>query len=425
MRIDLRTTSALCILAASGACTTAPNVAESTMRMEAPTINPTTQTEYMLKWLPKPRERVPIAVYGVLDETGAFKPTDAGQTLSRAVTQGATPMLVKALQDAGNRSWFTVIERTKLDNLLKERQIILEMRQRYLGEPANVSNALPSLLFAGVLLEGAITGYDTNLVTGGAGAQYLGIGASTQYREDAVSVYLRAVSVKSGEVLLSVTSEQRIASMAVQGNAFKFVAFRELLEAETGYTLNQPNHLAVRQALEKAVYGLIVEGSRIGIWAFDDPQVGEAAINYYDENYAANYSFDLATQIPPEFIDAARRDGRLPDDYNGEFSVPSGGGATDSDDVSSMLFDEPQSQPAYTPEPAVGDSFSSLLFDNRPTTDDHLYPGSDFSQKLFVGYAANVVDEADLNLAVERFSALDQLNHVWTRADREEDALII
>ena len=115
----------------------------------------------------------------------------------------------------------------------------------------------------------------------------------------------------------------------------------------------------------------------------------------------------------------------MPDGYNGEFSVPSGGGAPDADDVSSMLFDEPQSQPAYTPEPAVGDSFSSLLFDNRPTTDDHLYPGSDFSQKLFVGYAANVVDEADLNLAVERFSALDQLNHVWTRADREEDALII
>ena len=97
-------------------------------------------------WLPRPTERVPVAVYGMADETGAFKPTDGVQTLSRAVTQGATSILLKALHDAGNRGWFTVIERENLDNLLKERQIILEMRQRYLGEPALQSNALPSLL---------------------------------------------------------------------------------------------------------------------------------------------------------------------------------------------------------------------------------------------------------------------------------------
>lgn len=423
MRDRLGTATALCALATAGACTTAPDVVESTLKMEAPTINPTTQTEYMLKWLPKPKERVPIAVYGVLDETGAFKPSDAGQTLSRAVTQGATPMLVKALQDAGNRSWFTVIERAKLDNLLKERQIILEMRQRYLGEPANVSNALPSLLFAGVLLEGAITGYDSNLVTGGAGAQYLGIGASTQYREDSVSVYLRAVSVKSGEVLLSVTSEQRIASMAAQGNAFKFVAFRELLEAETGYTLNQPRHLAVRQALEKAVYGLIVEGARIGIWQFNDPEVGQAALDYYDQNYASNYSFDLETQIPQAFIEAARRDGRLPDgfDVSPASRDVTGGPSVDSDP--SLLL-EPTSQPTFTPEPTAGNSMSSLLYGVDEIGNDVRYPGSDLSQKLFVGYASRAVEEEAMNLSLVKFSALDQLDHVWTRADAMEGSSI-
>ena len=118
---------------------------------------------------------------------------------------------------AGSR----VIERENLQNLLKERQIILDMRQRYLGEEELNREALPALKFAGILIEGAITGYDTNTVTGGAGARYLGIGASTQYREDAVSVYLRAVSVKTGEVLISITSEQRVASVAVQGNAFR------------------------------------------------------------------------------------------------------------------------------------------------------------------------------------------------------------
>ncbi|MGB2177013.1 MAG: CsgG/HfaB family protein, partial [Hyphomonas sp.] len=209
-------------------CATPPKV---TTKMAEPVVNPRTQTEYALLWLPKPSEQIPVAVYGVSDETGAFKPSDTVQTLSRAVTQGATPILIKALQDAGDQSWFKVIEREKLDNLLKERQIILEMRQRYLGESARDSLALPALLFAGILIEGAITGYDTNTQTGGAGARYLGIGADTQYREDAVSVYLRAVSVKTGEVLISVSTEQRVASVAWQANAFKYVAYRELLEA--------------------------------------------------------------------------------------------------------------------------------------------------------------------------------------------------
>nr|WP_321441429.1 CsgG/HfaB family protein [uncultured Hyphomonas sp.] len=280
-------------------CATPPKV---TTKMAEPVVNPRTQTEYALLWLPKPSEQIPVAVYGVSDETGAFKPSDTVQTLSRAVTQGATPILIKALQDAGDQSWFKVIEREKLDNLLKERQIILEMRQRYLGESARDSLALPALLFAGILIEGAITGYDTNTQTGGAGARYLGIGADTQYREDAVSVYLRAVSVKTGEVLISVSTEQRVASVAWQANAFKYVAYRELLEAEAGITLNQPRHLAVRQALEKAVYGLIIEGVKSGLWSFDDPELGQTALEFYDTNYRTEFPKAALKGVPKELL---------------------------------------------------------------------------------------------------------------------------
>lgn len=295
--------ASLGLVAVLVSCATPPKIEQ---KMAEPVLNPTTQTEYALLWLPKPLEQIPVAVYGVNDETGAFKSSDSVQTLSRAVTQGATPILIKALHDAGDRSWFTVIEREKLDNLLKERQIILEMRQRYLGESAKDSHALPALLFAGILIEGAITGYDTNTQTGGAGAQYLGIGASTQYREDAVSVYLRAVSVKTGEVLLSVSTEQRVASVAWQGNAFKYVAYRELLEAEAGITLNQPRHLAVRQALEKAVYGLVVQGAKTGLWEFADKADGETAIRFFDENYKSDFSKDAMKGVPKEFLDAAK-----------------------------------------------------------------------------------------------------------------------
>jgi curli production assembly/transport component CsgG len=240
-----------------------------------------TQTQTLLNQLPAPQRPVAIAVYGFTDQTGQFKPSAQGQTLSRAVTQGAGSMLVKALQDAGNRNWFTVVERERLDNLLKERQIIGEMRKRYLGEQEVDPSALPALLFAGVLLEGGIVGYDTNTVTGGAGAAFLGIGARTEYRQDTVTVYLRAVSVRTGEVLANVTASKTIASQALGASAFKFVAFRELLEAEAGITSNEPDQIALQQAIEKAVYGLVLEGVELDLWRFDDMSAAQSLLAAY------------------------------------------------------------------------------------------------------------------------------------------------
>lgn len=299
--------SALCTLGLGlvTACAT-PSFVPTTELSDAK-INPETVTGHALRWVPAPPRTIPVAVYGIADETGAFKPSDGGQTLSRALTQAPTPLLIKALHDAGNRRWFNVIERENLANLIKERQIIQEMRQRYLGETQINSDALPALKFAGILIEGAITGYDTNMRTGGAGARYLGVGAFTQYREDSVSVYLRAVSVKTGEVLLSITSEQRVASVALQGDVFRFVSFQKLLEAEAGITFNQPRHLAVRQAIEKAVYGLIVEGAEIGLWAFEDGAAGAAAIGHYRENYAPVEFKPENADLPAEFYESHRR----------------------------------------------------------------------------------------------------------------------
>src|SRR3546814_1003759 len=91
-----------------------------------------------------------------MDRPGQVKLSGTVQTLSRAVSQGGASILVKALQDAGNRQWFTIVEREMLRNLLNERQIIREMRERYLGETQVNPQALPAMLFAGVLLEGGV-----------------------------------------------------------------------------------------------------------------------------------------------------------------------------------------------------------------------------------------------------------------------------
>lgn len=270
---------------------------------EAPQVAAVTESERDLLQLPPPVTRLTVAVYSFQDQTGQFRSSETNQTLSRAVSQGATSILVKALQDAGNRRWFQVMERERLDNLLKERQIIREMRQRYLGEEEINPEALPSLMFAGVLLEGGVIGYDRNTVSGGAGARYLGIGGFSQYRQDTVTVYLRAVSVKTGEVLTTVVARKSVASVAVNASVFKYVAFRELLEAETGITTNEPDQLALQQAIEKAAHSLVLEGAQLGYWQFADPAAAAPLIDQYLKDKRGLYD---AAALPPEALGTLR-----------------------------------------------------------------------------------------------------------------------
>lgn len=269
-----------------------------------------TQTQRLLESVPAPARQVAVAVYGFTDQTGQFKPSAQGQTLSRAVSQGGGSILVKALQDVGNRSWFTIVERESLKNLLNERQIIREMRERYLGEAQVNPQALPSLLFAGIILEGGIIGYDTNTLTGGAGAQFLGIGSRSEYRQDTVTVYLRAVSVRTGEVLTSVTASKTIASQSLGGSAFKFVAFKELLEAEAGVTTNEPDQLALQQAIEKAVYGLVMEGVELKLWEFADTKAGWPMLWRYKQEREGVFSAEQVRNAMKH--DAPRRVGDKP-----------------------------------------------------------------------------------------------------------------
>lgn len=236
----------------------------------APIFPAKTPTQIALNALPPPGRPLSVAVYGFTDQTGKFETVETGQTLSRAITQGGTSILVKALQDTGDRKWFTVVEREALKDLLNERQIITEMRARYLGELNVNPKALPALLFAGVLLEGGVISYDTNTFTGGAGASILGIGIDAKYKQDTVTVYLRAVSVKTGEILTTVTTSKTITSTALNANIFAYVASDKILQSELGYTTNEPSHIALRQAIEKAVYALIMEGADLKLWQFQD-----------------------------------------------------------------------------------------------------------------------------------------------------------
>jgi curli production assembly/transport component CsgG len=205
-----------------------------------------------------------IAVYQFSDKTGQRRPSELVAHLSSAVTQGAETWLIKALQDAGNGGWFKVVERVGLDNLTRERQLIRQTREQYEGKDAK---PLRPLVFASLILEGGIIGYDVNTVSGGIGARYLGIGPTAQYRQDQVTIVMRLISVQTGEVLLNVATSKTILSSAVSMDVFKFVdAGTRALEIETGLSTNEPVNYAVRAAIEAGVVELIQEGVRKGLW---------------------------------------------------------------------------------------------------------------------------------------------------------------
>jgi curli production assembly/transport component CsgG len=229
---------------------------------EAPQVIRNTNKEF--NTLPPPTTGpIVTAVYGFTDKTGQRKPSEKMANISFAVTQGAEVWVIKALQEVGNGQWFKVVERVGLDNLTKERQIIRQAR-----DSVGDQRQLRPMMFAGIVIEGGIIGYDSNTLTGGVGARYLGIGPSTQYRQDVVTVTIRAVSVQTGEVLLSVSTTKTIISTGTSLTFFRFFDMgTQALEAEMGHTINEPVNYAVRAAIEQAVVEMVKEGDRKGFWA--------------------------------------------------------------------------------------------------------------------------------------------------------------
>jgi curli production assembly/transport component CsgG len=246
--------------------------------------------------------RITAAVYGFKDLTGQRKAVSTYASFSTAVTQGAEPFLISALQDVGHGQWFDVIERVNIDNLIKERTIITQMRNQYEGKDAK---PLAPLQFAGILVEGGIIGYDSSTESGGAAYRWLGIGPQTQYSKDIVTVSLRAISVNTGKVLATVTVTKTVYSTADSFAMLKaFQDGTQIFEGETGLTINEPMTLAVKTSVEAAVVELIKEGERKGVWEYADvakvdPSAtpkNNSALSLPQENKSTSVSADVAAR---------------------------------------------------------------------------------------------------------------------------------
>jgi curli production assembly/transport component CsgG len=284
----------LCILQACSSLLGLPSSPEKS------TLGENTVYTTELKSMPLPKEKIVVGVYKFRDQTGQYKPAENGNNWSTAVPQGTTTILIKALEDS---KWFIPIERENIANLLNERQIIRSTRQEYLKDADKNSTSLPPLLYAGILLEGGVISYDSNIMTGGLGARYFGIGASTQYRQDRITIYLRAVSTLNGEILKTVYTSKTILSTSVNGSFFRYIDTERLLEAEVGLTQNEPVQLAVTEAIEKAVKGLIVEGVKDKIWgkSIDNVNNYQAIIDEYDREQTENKNRVIGNRFPDNY----------------------------------------------------------------------------------------------------------------------------
>ncbi len=275
--------------------------------------------------LPAPKEKIIAAVYKFRDQTGQYKDTEVGSSWSTAVTQGATSILLRSMEESG---WFIPIEREGLTNLLNERKIIRSSMANYNEKESN--QLLPPLIFAGVIMEGGIISFDSNVLTGGVGARYFGAGGSTEYREDRVTIYLRAVSTSNGRILKTVYTSKTILSQQVDVGIFRFVSTRRLLEVETGFTYNEPGEMAVKEAIEKAVFSLIVEGIKDKLWMVkDETDTASALVKDYVSEKESNKETNVFGQrmIPrraPFGVGLRGAVSVFEGDYTGNQALPAG-----------------------------------------------------------------------------------------------------
>ena len=240
------------------------------------TLSPPTQSLRDLTHLPPPAGPISVAVYGLRDQTGQYKPSP-DSSFSTSVTQGAASLLITALRDS---RWFKPVERENLQDLLTERKII-----RALEQPQDQSQVqLPALRPANMIIEGAIVAYESNVRTGGIGVRYLGVGPSELYRQDQVTVNLRAI--RTGDIIQSITTTKTVFSIQVDFGIFRFVSLKHLLEVETGLSRNEPVQQCVREAIETALIHMIAQGARDGSWNLKNPDdLNKPLLQSYLQSY--------------------------------------------------------------------------------------------------------------------------------------------
>ena len=77
-------------------------------------------------------------------------------------------------------------------------------------------------------------------------------------------------------------TSKTIYSVGRSAGVFKFIEFKKLLEAEVGYTTNEPAQLCVLSAIESAVGHLLAQGIERRLWQVaGNPADGKATVDKF------------------------------------------------------------------------------------------------------------------------------------------------
>ena len=104
---------------------------------------------------------------------------------------------------------------------------------------------------------------------------------------------------------------------------FRYVKFKRLLEAEVGYTFNEPTDLAITEAIEKAVHSLIIEGIIDQMWSLkDQSDIEDEQVQGYLEEKEKNLNIDMFgipynQKLRSRFYSSFSGTGQL---YSGDYS---------------------------------------------------------------------------------------------------------
>ena len=158
----------------------------------------------------------------------------------------------------------------------------LELLQTQQAIANLTEHQVPAIQAARYIVSGSIVGFDSNELTSGVGARFLGIGGDKKHRRDTVTVNLRVIDPISSEVVISVTTTKTIYAVGLQGGAYRFAAVDKILEIEAGVTKNELGSLAVRHGIELGVFALIAEGIKEGLWTTADPHEAEKILEIYN-----------------------------------------------------------------------------------------------------------------------------------------------
>ena len=215
----------------------------------SPVSNDTSMTA-LLASLPEPVERVPVAVYLIQDKTGQNLEMETYTSLSRAVSQGATDMMIHALVLSRQ---FKVADRSIFDQLMTEQD--LQGMQRL--APEQKDPQLNQLMGSRYIIVGSVTEYGLKR-TRGTRLSISGIGMSGEDVLAYAAIDIRVIDSTTGEAVHTISLRDDIRGTSIGGDIFRFAAADLLVDMETGVGYQEPINFVVRRLIETSVYEMCV-----------------------------------------------------------------------------------------------------------------------------------------------------------------------